>query len=426
MNYQETLVYINAVSYKGSVPGLSRIRELLRLIGDPQKKLKFIHIGGTNGKGSTAAFLSYVLVEAGYKTGLFISPYIEEFNERIQFNNQNISNDELAEITSFIRPFAESMEDEPTEFELYMAIACEYYARKECDIVVLEVGMGGEFDATNVIDSPEVAVITAIGLDHMQQLGDTIEKIAETKSKIIKEGCQAVLYKQAESVTDVIRNRCKEVGAELHISEPEKLDFIGVDINSQRFNWPGYGELSISLIGSYQLTNVSVVLKVIEVLNDKGYNLTADIVREGLRKTKWPGRFEVIMKEPLFVVDGAHNPHGIRATAEGLKTVFKEEKLYIIFGVMADKNYDEMLDVILPFAKEVLAVTPDNARALPAEKLAEIIRDKGVSSESFEKLNDAIDTAIERAGKSGKICAIGSLYMIGDIKKYIKQRLGDK
>ena len=426
MNYQETLEYINQVSYKGSVPGLTRVRELLRLIGNPQKQLKFIHIGGTNGKGSTAAFLSTVLVTAGYKTGLFISPYIEEFNERMQINNQNISDDELAEIATYIRPFAESMEDEPTEFELYTAICMEYYARNHCDIVVLEVGMGGEFDATNVIDAPEIAVITAIGLDHTEQLGDTIEKIATTKSKIIKPGCSAVLYKQSDEATDVIRARCEEVGADLYISEPEKLDLISVDLGSQQFNWPGYGELSIPLVGHYQLGNVSVVLKVIEVLNKKGYNLTPDIVREGLARTYWPGRFEVIMKHPIFVVDGAHNPHGIRATAEGLGTVFKDEKLYIIFGVMADKDYDEMLDVILPFAKEVLAVTPDNTRALPADRLAEIIRAKGVSADSFDQLTDAIDTAIDRAGQDGIICAIGSLYMIGDIKKYIKKKKMEK
>ena len=421
MNYQETLEYINQVSYKGSVPGLTRIRELLRLIGNPQKNLKFIHIGGTNGKGSTAAFLSSVLVEAGYKTGLFISPYIEEFNERMQINNENISDDELAEITTYIKPFADSMEDEPTEFELYTAICMEYYARNNCDIVVLEVGMGGEFDATNVIDSPEVAVLTAIGLDHMEQLGDTIEKIATTKSKIIKPGCSAVLYKQSDEATDVIQARCEEVGADLYISEPENLDLISVDLDGQRFNWPGYGELSIALIGSYQLDNVSVVLKVIEVLNKKGYNLTPEAVREGLAKAYWPGRFEVVMRNPVFVVDGAHNPHGIRATAAGLKAIFNDEKLHIIFGVMADKDYNEMLDIILPFAKEVLAVTPDNSRALPADRLAEIIREKGVRAESFEQLTVSVDQAIINAGTDEVICAIGSLYMIGDIKKYIKK-----
>lgn len=426
MDYQETLEYINKSVWRGSIPGLSRVGELLNLIGNPQKKLKFIHIGGTNGKGSTAEFLSSILVTAGFKTGLYISPYIEDFNERMQIDNQNISNDELAEIATFIRPFAESMEDTPTEFELYTAIAMEYFARHECDIVVLEVGMGGEFDATNIIDPPEVAIITAVGLDHMEQLGDTIEKIATTKSKIIKTGSEAVLYKQSESVEEIIRDRCAEVGAGFNVSEPERIGFVSVDIDKQVFTYPGYGEITIPLIGKYQLSNAAVVLKTIEVLNNKGYGISKEAVIEGFRTAKWPGRFEVVLKDPIFVVDGAHNPHGITATAEGLKAVFGDEKLYIIFGVMADKNYDEMLDIILPFAKEVFAVRPDNTRSLPAEEAAKLIRAKGVDAHSYDELTEAVSACLAKAKETGgKACAIGSLYMIGDIKKFVRNNYND-
>ncbi|MCQ2513399.1 MAG: bifunctional folylpolyglutamate synthase/dihydrofolate synthase [Lachnospiraceae bacterium] len=421
MNYQETLDYIASINWKGSVLGLERIRTLLNMLGNPQKDLKFVHIGGTNGKGSTAAFTSSVLVEAGLKVGLFISPYIEVFNERMQINNEYISADELAEITSYIRPFADSMEDKPTEFELNTAISLVYYQRNACDIVVFEVGMGGELDSTNVIDSPEVAVITAIGLDHTVELGDTIEKIAATKSGIIKEGCSTVLYKQVESVTEVIAEKCKKVNSRLYISEPENVKFTGVCVEYQSFEYPGYGELRIPLIGGYQLQNVAVALKVIEALRDRGYTITEEAVRNGLAKTKWPGRFEVINKDPLFIVDGAHNPHGIKATTSSLKDIFKDEKLTFIFGVMADKDYMDMVNQVAPLAKEVLCVTPDNPRALEAAELAKIYEGMGIPAIPCASIGEAVDMAFEKAGKDGIICALGSLYQIGDIKRYKKK-----
>lgn len=422
MNYKETLEYISSINWKGSVLGLSRIRDLLEKLGNPQKDLKFIHIGGTNGKGSTAAFLSSILKEAGYKVGLFTSPYIEVFNERMQINNENISDEELAEITTWIRPFADSMEDAPTEFELNTAICMVYFQRNRCDLVVLEVGMGGELDSTNVIDSPEAAVITAIGLDHTEELGDTIEKIAKTKAGIIKSGCSAVLYRQRESVTDIIRERCRETGAELLISEPQNVNPISMDIEGQTFSYPGYGRLRIPLIGTYQLQNVSLALKTVEAMQKRGWKIPKEAVAAGLEKTRWPGRFEVVLRDPLMIVDGAHNPHGIRATSESLRTVFPEKKLVFLFGVMADKDYPDMLDQILPMAKEVCCVTPDNPRALKAVELAEIIEQKGVKATPFGSVAEAVDSVIQKA-KEAKTAAValGSLYMIGDIKSYMKR-----
>ncbi|MCF0142686.1 MAG: bifunctional folylpolyglutamate synthase/dihydrofolate synthase [Parasporobacterium sp.] len=422
MNYQESLEYINSITWRGSVLGLSRVKELSARMGDPQKGLKFIHIGGTNGKGSTSAFLSSILVKAGLKVGLFISPYIEVFNERMQINNQNISDEELAEIVTEIRPFADSMEDRPTEFELNTVIAMIYFKRHNCDIVVLEVGMGGELDSTNVIDSPEAAVITAIGLDHTAELGDTIEKIAATKAGIIKTGCDAVLYKQADSVTDIVRSRCEEVGAGFHVSEPENIVFKSVDIDGQVFDTEKYGEIRIPLIGTYQKENMAVALKVIEVLNKKGYDISDEAVVEGLKETRWPGRFEVVDKTPVFIVDGGHNPHGIKATTESLKNIFKDQKLVFIFGVMADKDYNIMLDMVCPLAQAMMCVTPDNPRALAAEKLAEIVNGRGVEATACGSIGEAVEKAYERAGGTEPICALGSLYMIGDLKKYLKTR----
>ncbi len=424
MNYKETLEYIASFTWKGSVLGLSRISELLERLGNPQKDLKFIHITGTNGKGSTAAFLSSILKESGYKVGLFTSPYVEVFNERMQIDNENITDEELAEVTSYIRPFADAMEDHPTEFELNTAICMVYFQRNNCDIVVLEVGMGGELDSTNVIDSPETAVFTAIGLDHTAELGGTIEAIAETKSGIIKEGCSTVVYKQDESVMDIIRARSEKLGCSFDVSEPENVEFVSLNVDGQKFNYPGYGELEIPLIGTYQLQNVALALKTVEVMKRRGWNIPDDAVKTGLKKTKWPGRFEVILRDPIFVVDGAHNPHGVRATTASLKSVFKGEKLYFIFGVMADKDYMDMLDQILPLAKEVNCVTPDNPRALAADKLAEIINEWGVPATAFDSIGEAVDNVIEKAKEAnGKVTALGSLYMIGDIKSYIKRKV---
>ncbi len=422
MNYQETLEYIASINWKGSVLGLERIRELMDKLGNPQKELKFIHITGTNGKGSTAAFLSSVLIEAGYKVGLFTSPYIEVFNERMQINNCNISDEELAEITTYIRPFADAMEDKPTEFELNTAISLVYFQRNHCDIVVFEVGMGGELDSTNVIDFADVAVFTAIGLDHTEELGDTIEKIAATKAGIIKKNCRVVLCKQADSVSSVIRKKCWEMNAKLFVSEPQQVVFKGVTIDQQTFDYKELKGLTIPLIGTYQMENVAVALKVVEALRDGGWNISDEALRVGLSKTKWPGRFEVINRDPLFIVDGAHNPHGIRATKSSLVSIFKDKKLIFIFGVMADKDYPDMLDEILPLAKEVLCVTPDNPRALSAEDLAKIIQDKGVFSIVNDSIGEAVDKAFERAQQDDVIVALGSLYMIGDIKKYKKSK----
>ena len=443
MDYQEALQYISSVNWKGCVPGLERITKLLEKLGNPQDSLKFVHIGGTNGKGSTAAFVSNILRQAGYKTGLFISPYIEVFNERMQINNRNISDEELAQITTEIRPFADEMEDAPTEFELNTAIAMVYFRKNHCDIAVLEVGMGGEFDATNVIRSPEAAVITAIGLDHTEYLGDTVEKIAATKAGIIKPGCDVVLYRQDENVTQVIREKCRKMKASLYLSEPEQLTLLSADIDGQTFQSP-FGNLFISLAAAYQKNNLAVALKTTEVLIARGYHITQEDIRQGLAAAKWPGRFEVLHRDPVFIVDGAHNPHGMTAAVKSLKEILHGKRAILIFGVLADKDYEGMLRLLLPLAKKIFCVSPDSQRALKADALAETIRklfrtmagreeacvedDPGQIPEvrPFAGVGDAIDAAFAAASEKDVICALGSLYMIGDIKSYMARYQKEK
>ena len=420
MNYQEALNYISSVNWKGSRPGLERITELMNKLGNPQDMLKFIHIAGTNGKGSVAAFTSNILREAGYKVGLFISPFIEVFNERMQINNQNISDDELAEIVEYIKPFADEMQDLPTEFELNTAIALVYFSRHNCDIVVFEVGMGGEFDATNIIKSPEVAVITSIGLDHVEYLGDTVEKIAATKSGIIKPGCEVVLYKQSQNIINIINKRCIEVNASLHITNPDSLQLIDADIDKQEFETAEYGRLVIHLLASYQKNNLAVVLSIMKILKNRGYHIDNESIKRGLARTYWPGRFEVLQKNPVFLVDGAHNPQGIEATVSSLKAAFKDRRIIFIFGVLADKNYNAMLDTIEPLAKCIMCVSPENSRALSAKDLANEVAKRNIPAIICDTIQKGVDEALSMAQADDVVCAIGSLYMVGDIKSYYK------
>lgn len=422
MNYKETIEYINSITWIGSKLGLERTQELLAYLGNPQKQLKFIHIAGTNGKGSTASMLSSVLTQAGYKTGLFTSPYIERFNERMQIDKVSISDEELAEIATYVRPYAESMEDLPTEFELNTAIGIEYFKRNACDFVVLEVGMGGLLDSTNVIDAPELAIITAIGLDHVKELGGTIEAIARTKAGIIKEGCKVVVYGQDEIVEEAIKEVCKEKDAQYFSPEFDQIQLIGQGLKGQSFSYKGIKELMIPLAGTYQLNNAAVVLKALEVLKASGLMISEEDLRKGLAETVWPGRFEVLSENPVFIIDGAHNPHGIRATKESLEKHFPHKKIVFLLGIMADKEIDEMLGVILPIAREVITVTPNNPRALPGEELAQLIIKKGIQARSCDSIGQGVEEALHTAGADGIVCAIGSLYMIGDIRTYVKNK----
>ena len=416
MNYNEALTYIHSVCWKGSVPGLSRTRELLSQIGNPQQSLKFVHIAGTNGKGSTAAMLSSILEEAGFTVGLYTSPFINRFNERMQVNNVCIGDEELAKLADFIRPYADSMDDAPTEFELITAIAMEYFKRKQCDIVVLEVGMGGALDSTNIIDTPEVAIITAMGYDHTRELGSTMTEIASAKAGIIKPHGQVVAYGQNEEAQAVFEKVCKEQGSTLHYPDYATLVPGSFDLTGQNFSYGSWKDLRIPLAGSYQIYNAAVVLTAVDILRQEGWAINDAAVRRGLAETRWPARFEVLQRDPIFIVDGGHNPHGIRATAESLKRIFPDKKFVFVTGVMADKDVEHILGLIVPMADRFYTVTPGNPRAMKAEVLAERIRAMGAEAIPCASVADGVKSAIEYAGKDGVCCALGSLYMSGDVR----------
>ena len=416
MTYEEALSYIHSICWKGSKLGLDRTRELLGKLDDPQKELKFIHIAGTNGKGSTAAMLSSILEEAGYQVGLYTSPFINRFNERMQVNHQPIPDEELAALTEYVRPHADAMADSPTEFELITALAMVWFARQKCDIVVLEVGMGGELDSTNIIDVPEAAVIAAMGLDHVKELGPTMADIARAKAGIIKEGGRVVSYGGNPEADEVIAAVCRARNASL--CQPDFSAIVPGDfsLEGQTFSYKGWRGLRIPLVGAYQMNNAAVVLETVEVLRQRGWNISDEAVRQGLADTRWPARFEVLRRDPVFIVDGGHNPHGIRATAESLRRLFPGRKITFVTGVMADKDVEHILGLIVPLADQFFTVRPDNPRAMDAGELAARIEAMGAKATACASVRDGVDRAIQAEGPHGVACALGSLYMSGEVR----------
>lgn len=421
MNAQEAIAYIHSVFWKGSIPGLSRTQILLEKMGNPEKKLKFVHIAGTNGKGSTAAMTASILQTAGYTTGLYTSPYIYRFNERMQVNGEQIPDETLAEITAWVKPMADSMEERPTEFELVSCIAFEYFYRSGCDIVVLEVGMGGALDSTNVIETPEVAVITNIGLDHTEVLGDTVEKIAETKAGIFKEGGHAVIYRSTPSVEAVFEEICRERQVSL-----KKADFDGLVLKShglegQVFDCGQRKDLFLPLLGVHQLHNAAVVLSITDTLIEQGWAITEDHIRQGLKQVRWPGRFDIVGHDPLFIIDGGHNPQCIEALVQNIQDYLQDRTVIALTGVLADKDYGLMYQPVMPLVDQFVCVTPPNPRKLEAAELAEHLQKAGARAVACDTVEHGVRTAISLAGNDGVVLCFGSLYSIGTIRESLDQ-----
>lgn len=439
----DPIAYINTPRWQASRLGLERIRELLERLGRPQDRLKFVHVAGTNGKGSICAYLASILSAAGYRTGMFTSPYIERFEERIRVDGAMISPDELRDVTLAVREHAEAMAEEtgdhPTEFELMTAVALEHFARFGCDIVVLEVGLGGRLDSTNVIDAPEACVIARIGLDHTALLGNTLAAIAGEKAGIIKEGSAVVSWPQEPEAMAVIEHAAAEHGCELRVPDFAQLEEGAIRWEDgaspfRSFSYREWTDLRTGILGSYQPQNATVALEVVSVLRGRGWHIPDEAVRAGVARTRWPGRFEIVEggSSPdgfAIVVDGGHNPQGARALADSLAEVFPGRKPVFVIGVLEDKDYPRMLEDVLPLGSAFVCVTPDNPRALPAHKLARAIRWTGqdllgcsacvnpVVARDFE---DAIRRARELADPDGLICAFGSLYSVAALKEAVR------
>jgi dihydrofolate synthase/folylpolyglutamate synthase len=363
--------------------------------------------------------IARILTLAGYRTGLYISPFITRFNERMQIDGVPVSDEELAQITAYIRPFADAMADHPTEFELITVIAFEYFRRHNTDIVVLEVGLGGELDSTNVIDTPELAVITNIGLDHTRELGPTITDIARAKAGIIKPGGDVVIYDQNAEADAVFEFACRERGATLHVTDHSRVSGVSVFLDSLRFSFSPYGPVECGLVGTYQTKNAAVAITAVEILQKKGWSISESNIKDGLASVRWPARFEILRRDPLFIADGGHNPQGVDAVAESLAAHFPGRKITFLIGIMADKDIPRMIESLAPVAREFFTVTPGNPRAIDAEDLANIIIKMGIPATHCGSVADGVRLATEHAGKDGIVCAIGSLYMLGDVRSVL-------
>lgn len=416
MDYKEALDYINGSSWLGSKPGLERVGELFERLGDPQNRLRFVHVAGTNGKGSICAMLASVLKKAGYKTGLFTSPYLYSFNERMQINGSRIEDAELAQIVGQIKPAAEAMEEHPTEFEMMTAAAMLWFERKKCDIVVLEVGMGGRLDATNIIPCPECAVIANIGLDHTRILGQTAEQIAAEKAGIIKPGSRVVLYQQSMEVMRVVREICDERSAELTVTDDDALSPEFDSLDGQVFSYKGT-PCAIPLLGRHQLKNAAAVLETVEVLRKLGWSIPDEAVEAGLYSVSWPARFEVVHDEPWFVVDGGHNPQCAAALRDSLERYFPDSRRVLLMGVLADKDYRRIVEILAPLFDAFVTVTPDSPRALDAKELAAQFAPYGKEVQACAGIGEGVRCAMDIADElEGMVCACGSLYICGEIR----------
>jgi len=426
MNYDEALEYIHGTHKLGSKLGLQNISALLNIMGSPQKHLKFIHVAGTNGKGSTTAMIASILQEQGYKVGMYTSPYIEDFRERIQINGQYIEKEKLAEIVSRIKIMIQQMVEQgfnhPTEFEIITALAFQYYYEQKCDYVVLEVGLGGRLDATNVIETPLVSVITSISMDHMEYLGNTIQEIAYEKCGIIKKNGTVVVYpKQDHEALEVIKQVSKEKNAKVLIADSSRVSVLSDTLEGLVFDYKPYGNLELPLIGEHQVFNAVTAVTVVEVLKQYcGISITQDSIKKGLKKVCWPGRMEVLSTNPTFIIDGAHNIAGIRALKKSILKYLQGMRIILIMGMLQDKEYRKCIAEIAPIADLMIATMPVSNRALSGERLGELASRYCHNVKVENDYRTAIDTALKRVEKDKAILCCGSLYLVGSVRQYFR------
>ncbi len=416
-NSEGLMALLKGVTRQGSWLGLERMNELLRLLGDPHKELRFIHVAGTNGKGSVCVMLSSILTAAGYVTGLYTSPHLVTYGECMRVNGENISEAELCVLATTVRLCAEQMAENPTEFEILTAMALLYFSQKHCDIVVLEVGLGGRLDATNVIPVPEVAVIMNIGLEHTDVLGNTLEQIAGEKAGIIKEGGVVVVYQCVSEVEAVFETVCASRHASLRKARFIDVIFLEENLDRQCFHWRQFSNLTIRLLGKHQIYNAVMALETVELLYEKGWNIPETAIRDGLAAAKWPARLELLSREPMFILDGAHNAQCAQALSESIRQLFPGKKPVFLTGVLADKDYPQIMSLITPLAQEFFCLTPFSERALHAEELTTYLKEQGAKAVACGDVESGIFAALTAAGEEGIVVAFGSLYLAGGVRE---------
>lgn len=431
MNYKETLEYIQSLSKYGSVLGLDSMLRLCEKLGNPEQKSKFIHVAGTNGKGSTSAYIAHMLMAAGYRVGRYISPTITDYRERFQIGTRMITQKDLCLYMERIKVVCEEMVSEghphPTPFEVETALCFLYFAEKECDFVVLEVGMGGETDATNVIPAPLACVWTSISMDHMGFLGDSLSAIARVKSGIAKTGARLISCRQEPEVEQVLLNKAEQVGGSLVVADASKATGVKYGLTTQQFSYKEFTKLKIHLAGPHQIENAILAVEVMLQLRLAGIEISNKAIYKGLEETIWQGRLEVLGKHPLFVLDGAHNEDAARRLAASIETYFKNKRIVYIMGVLKDKEYEKVLALTAKYAEHILTITPpDNPRGLDALELAKAARAYHPQVSNLSSLEEAVEVSHLLADKDTVILCFGSLSYLGAIKKIYENRMNDR
>jgi len=426
MNYEAAMAYIENTAKFGSNLGLERTEKILEFLGNPHEKIKCIHVAGTNGKGSTSAMINKILIQAGYKVGMYTSPYLEEFEERIQINGNNIEKDELAYIVTQVSKAADKVielgYDHPTEFEIITCAMFLYFSTAKVDFAVVEVGLGGRLDSTNVLH-PILSIITSISLDHTNILGGTFREIAYEKAGIIKAGVPVISYPQNSDAEKVISSTCDNLGCDLTKVELDSAKFLGTNGFSQRVKintGKDIYEFNLSLLGKHQLVNCSVAISAIERLIQIGVKVSKENITDALGKVRWIGRLEVLKEAPLVVIDGAHNIGGITELKESVHAYFKYERMILIIGILKDKQVEDMIKTIVPGTYKVISVTPNSCRAENSDELNKIIKKYNKNSEAYDDYYSAYKKALEISEENDLILVCGSLYMIGDMRKIIR------
>ncbi|SKA89260.1 dihydrofolate synthase / folylpolyglutamate synthase [Caloramator quimbayensis] len=429
MNFTEAIEYIESTGKFAMNLGLDRIKRLCELLGNPQNYLNIIHVGGTNGKGSTVTFISSILKCQGYRVGIYTSPYIERFTERIKINDKEIEEEEVADLVARIKPLVEKVVEEgyerPTEFEIITACAFKYFKEKNVDFVVLEVGLGGRFDATNVVN-PILSVITSISYDHMNVLGDTLSKIAFEKAGIIKERRPVVIYPQNKEALFTLFDVAMNKNSKIYLVEDIQYDIKRNDIDGIIFDtyWlRSYKDLKINMLGEHQVKNALTALYAIEALRIEGYKIDDSSIYEGLEGARWAGRFEVISKSPYIVLDGGHNIEGIESLTEALKYYFKGKKIVAVCGMLRDKEYTKMIEKLCEVCDTFITAEPDSPRALSASELEHVIKGLGKEAVAAQSIEDAAEKGLNSIKDDEVLLFCGSLYMIGRVRSILKGKI---
>lgn len=421
MDMHDVIELVNTNRGDGKKESLNRMQRLLDKIGNPEKALSFVHIAGTNGKGSTASFVSEILIQAKIKTGVFTSPHLEKINERIRINKEFITDEAFITVTEQVAAVVDGVERDCGErlfsFEILTAVALLHFQQQGCDLVVLETGIGGRLDATNTIPTPEVAIVTSIGMDHMRVLGDTLEKIAGEKAGIIKENGTVVLPYFTPSIDQVFTDVAKSKKAALIRTSDKNLEDLVLTEEGSSFTYKHFQEIKVGMVGRHQVSNALLAIETALILKEKGYAITDENIRQGIADTYWPGRMEKIHNDPTIFIDGAHNPEGVVKLRESIESLFPDEKLTLVVGMMKDKEYMRMIEEILPFAKKIYTVSPDPYRGFAARVVAKELKRKGIDAEPFDSVEKVVDFLRAQNDKNEIFVVFGSLYLIGDIKK---------